>query len=229
LETLTEREKRQSRNLISTFFSTPEIRAKYAKQMQFFEYGATHNERALFGGNRSGKTVGGCYEDTLHLTGEYPDWWVGKKFDHPVEWWVAGDTAKNVRDILQTQLCGKWGDRTALGTGMIPGDLILDTTVKHGLSDAFEAVFIKHVPSGGTSMLQFKSYDQGRTAFQGTSQHGIHLDEEPPLDIYTECLLRTMTVEGIILLTATPLSGLTDLMLNFLPELAPEPEKGDAQ
>ncbi len=174
--------------------------------------------------HNSGKSVAGCYEDTLHLTGQYPDWWPGKRFDHPVDAWIAGDTAKTVRDILQTMLCGPWGDKSMLGTGMIPGDLILNTTVKHGLSDAFEAVFVKHAPTGGTSMLQFKSYDQGRTSYQGTSQHLIHLDEEPPLDIYTECLLRTMTVDGIISLTATPLSGLTDLLIQFLPEMAPAPE-----
>lgn len=189
--------------------------------MQWFKLTATHNECALFGGNRSGKTVAGTYADTLFLTGMYPDWWEGKRFDHPTEGWVAGDTGKNVRDILQYALLGKPGDETAAGTGMVPGDLILRTTVKHGLADAVETVFVRHVPSGGVSTLQFKSYDQGRVAFQGTTQHFIHLDEEPPLDVYAECLLRTMTSNGLIELTATPLQGLTQLMLEYLPELAP--------
>ena len=60
------------------------------------------------------------------------------------------------------------------------------------------------------STIQFKSYIQGRTAFQGTTKKGIWLDEEPPEgegqdgpagggvpsgngDIYTEYLLRTAT------------------------------------
>lgn len=191
--------------------------------MRWFALTKDHNECALFGGNRSGKTVAGCYADTLHLTGLYPDWWEGRRFDEPVEMWVAGDTSKTARDILQLALVGKPGDADAQGTGMIPGDLILRTTTKHGLADAIESVFVKHV-SGGVSTAQFKSYDQGRTAFQGTSQQWIHLDEEPPLDVYTECLLRTMTVDGVIALTATPLEGLTQLMLEFLPELAPSPE-----
>ena len=42
------------------------------------------------------------------------------------------------------------------------------------------------------------------------------------------CLLRTMTVNGLILLTATPLQGLTKLMLEYLPELAPVPEPAPA-
>jgi phage terminase large subunit-like protein len=220
---LKEIERREKRNRIQTYFETPELRAAYAKQMQWFTYTKTENECALFGGNRSGKTIAGCYADTLHLTGLYPDWWPGRRFDHPVEIWVAGDTGKTVRDILQLCLIGKAGDPEALGTGMIPGDTILRTTVKHGLADAIESVFVKHV-SGGVSTAQFKSYDQGRTAFQGTSQHVVHLDEEPPLEVYTECLLRTMTVNGLIQLTATPLEGLTQLMLEFLPELAPSPE-----
>ena len=196
--------------------------------MEFFRLGKEHNERGLFGGNRSGKTLSGGFEMTNHLTGIYPEWWEGRVFRDPVSAWTAGDTAKSVRDIMQALMIGKPGDAAAVGTGMIPAELILRTTPKHGLSDAIESVFVKHA-SGGVSSLQFKSYDQGREAYQGTSQEVIHLDEECPEDIYTECLLRTMTVNGIIYLTATPLLGLTPLMLSFLPHLAPSPtETGDS-
>jgi len=197
--------------------------------MQFFRLGRTHNERGMFGGNRSGKTIAGGCEMTYHLTGEYPDWWEGRRFDHPVEAWAAGDTGKNVRDIIQRLMIGAPGDEAAKGTGLIRGELILRATVKHGLADAVETVFVRHVPTGGVSTLQFKSYDQGREAFQGTSQHVIWPDEEPPEDIYTECLLRTMTVNGIVFLTATPLQGLTKLMLLYLPELAPTPTDGGTE
>ena len=155
-----------------------------------------------------------------HLTGIYPDWWEGKRFDHPIDAWSCGDIAKNVRDINQRRMIGPVGSQ---GTGMIPGDMIERCTVKHGIADAVESCFVKHI-AGGNSMLQFKSYDQGREAFQGVSCHVIHLDEECPMEIYTECLLRTMTVDGILYLTATPLLGLTDIMLAFLPHLAPAPE-----
>ena len=80
-------------------------------------------------------------------------------------------------------------------------------------------VWVQHV-SGGRSTLEFKSYDQRREAFQGTAQHGIWLDEEPPMDIYTECLLRTMQTSnfsgGIIMLTFTPLKGRTQLVNEFM-------------
>lgn len=191
--------------------------------MEFFRLTKEYNEVGFFGGNRSGKTLSGGYMDVMHLTGDYPDWWPGKRFDHPTDGWIAGDTAKDVREISQGLLLGKAGDPEAFGTGLIPGDRILRTTVKHGIADAVESVFVRHV-SGGVSSAMFKSYDQGRTAFQGTSQHWIHLDEECDLEIYAECLLRTMTVQGLLYITATPLKGLTDLMIAYMPELAPEPE-----
>ncbi len=175
----------------------------------------------LAGGNRTGKTVAGGYELTAHLTGLYPEWWEGKRFADPVEAWTSGDTSKSVRDIMQNLLCGKPGDVAAQGTGMIPGDLLLRWTTKHGIADAYETIFVKHVPTGGVSSLQFKSFDQGRDAFQGTAIHVAHADEECPMDIYEEMLLRTMTVDGIIYVTATPLQGLTDLMLAFMPEFNP--------
>lgn len=70
---------------------------------------------------------------------------------------------------------------------------------------------VRHV-TGGISKLGFKSYDQGRKKFQGTSKELIWLDEEPPLDVYTECLTRTMTVNGLVLCTFTPLEGATDVV-----------------
>lgn len=216
-------DRRKSLRKIDQVFNTPEVRADYPKQIQFFQAGSIHMERLLAGGNRSGKSFAGGFEMTTHLTGLYPDWWDGKTFREPVNTWTAGDTAKNVRDIMQSLLMGPYGNTEQYGTGLIPGELIHRYTSKHGLSDAIESIYVKHV-SGGLSNIQFKSYDQGREVFQGTSQHVIHLDEECPMEIYTECLLRTLTVKGIIYVTATPLRGLTDLMLSFMPEYMPAPE-----
>jgi phage terminase large subunit-like protein len=222
LRLLEEKKRRDSRNRIKTLYPDDGQyrRELYSKHTEFFAAGDEFNERALLGGNRSGKTLAGAFETTCHLTGKYPRWWRGKKFEDSVDAWCAGDTARTVRDILQKELLGPPGDVAAEGTGMLPGDLILGTSVKHGLADCVEAVRVKHY-SGATSVLHFKSYDQGRQAFQGTSQHVVWLDEECPIEIYTECLLRTMTTNGIVYLTATPLLGLTDLMLSFLPELQP--------
>lgn len=222
LASLSEAEHRHRRNLFARLFPDegPFRRELYPKHLEFFRNGRAFNERGLFGGNRSGKTLGGAYEMTCHLTGSYPHWWEGARFEHPIEAWTAGDTGKTVRNIMQAALVGTPGVPEDEGTGIIPGALIKRLTQKHGLADALESVFVQHV-SGGVSQLQFLSYDQGRQTFQGTAKHVIHLDEECPLDIYTECLLRTMTVNGIIYLTATPLMGLTPLILEFLPDWKP--------
>lgn len=192
----------------------PLRRELYRKHLEFFGAGAKFNERAFLGGNRSGKTTAGAYETTLHLTGLYPDWWTGKRFKSRVRMFAAGDTSKTVRDIMQVALLGEHGRH---GTGMIPARLLSSTTPKAGVPDAIESVYVKHV-SGGDSWLQFKSYDQRRESFQGTAQHAIWLDEECPMDIYTESLLRTMTTNGILYLTFTPLRGLTDVVRSFFPD-----------
>lgn len=210
---LKELQRREQRNRIDQFFATPANRAGYPKHMEFFEAGATFRERALFGANRIGKTEGVlCYESSLHLTGQYPSWWRGKRFNRPVNWWLGGDTSTTVRDIVQQKMLGKLGQT---GTGLIRGDCIVDTTNKRGVPDAVENVIVKHV-SGGKSVLQFKSYDQGREAWQGTEQDGIGLDEEPPADVYSEAVIRTMTTGGMILATFTPMKGLTEVTQSFL-------------
>lgn len=169
----------------------------------------------MLAANRVGKTEGvGGYEVALHATGRYPDWWPGKTYtENSVRVWVAGDTSNTVRDILQQKLLGPIGE---FGTGLIPKRSIERVTWKRNVPEAVQDVYIHH-SSGGRSVLTFKSYDQQRESFQGTEQDVILLDEEPPIGIYAECLLRTMTTHGLILCTFTPLLGLSDVVLSFLP------------
>lgn len=163
-------------------------------------------------------TEGGLYEDVCHLTGRYPEWWQGKRFAHPVRWWIAGDTSKTVKDILQEKLLGPVG---RFGTGMLPGEDIIRTIPRTGVPEAVEAVRVHHYTNGrrdGESVVTLKSYEQGRESFQGTEQDGIHLDEESPLGVYSESLIRTMTTNGLVFLTFTPLQGLSETVLQFLPD-----------
>ena len=197
-------------------------RHKYARHLEFFEAGASYRERCLMAANRVGKTYGGgAYETTCHLTGLYPDWWNGKRFNTPVRWWAAGKTNETTRDIVQSALLGDItynGSRKAVtGTGIVPGALIGSITWKQGVQDLVDTIKVKHV-SGRWSTLGLKSYQQGRGSFEGTAQHGVWLDEEPPLDIYGECLVRTATTGGLILLTFTPLEGHSQTVMQFLPK-----------
>lgn len=209
-----------SQRKILTYFPDegPLRRELYVKHQEFFAAGAQHRERLMLAANRVGKTEGvGGYETTLHLTGWYPHWWIGRRFKGPISGWCAGDTGKTVFDILQKKLMGPPGQ---WGTGLIPAETIERTVASRARVDALDAVYVKH-KSGGTSVLSFKSYEQGRESFQGTEQHLIWLDEEPPLPIYTECLLRTMATTtfegGMMMLTFTPLRGMSEVVLSYLP------------
>src|ERR1043165_1701738 len=98
-----------SRNRLTSLYPDdgPLRRALYPKHLQFFAGGRTHQERCMMAANRVGKTFGvGGYETALHLTGCYPHWWEGRRFDKPIEAWVAGDTAQTTRDIVQAALMG---------------------------------------------------------------------------------------------------------------------------
>lgn len=220
-----ELKRRQAGRKLGTYYPAtgPLKRELYPKHLEFFRLGAAKRERLFLAANRVGKTEGaGGYELTCHLTGQYPPWWQGRRFHRSVAAWAAGDTRETVRDILQRKLLGKPGE---YGTGLIPRDNIVRTGSGF-IPDAVQSIWVKHV-SGSTSVVQFKSYDQGREAFQGTEQDIIWLDEEPPEDVYTECLLRTMTNNGMIMLTFTPLRGMSSVVLAFLPGgAAPEKQGG---
>lgn len=195
-------------------------RVLYQKHLAWFQ--ATERQRLMIAANRIGKTQAGAYETTAHLTGQYPHWWKGRRYEEPVSWWAAGDTSKTARDIIQLELLGPMN---AIGTGFLPRHVIEHFSRKPGVPDGVETIWIKHVEKQHgapcISELGLKSYDQRRESFQGTKKHGIWLDEEPPEDIHVECLLRTAATDdfqgGTLMLTFTPLQGMTPLVLSFLP------------
>jgi phage terminase large subunit-like protein len=204
-----------SQNKYLTYYpeAGPLRRELYKKHLEFFAAGKEYRERCFLAANRVGKTEGvGAYELTLHATGKYPSWWIGRRFEGPISAWASGDTSKTTREIIQFKLLGPVAE---YGTGMLPYEDIVRTTAKPGVPDAIETIYVRHI-SGGRSEIGLKSYDQKREAFQGTTKHVIWLDEEPSLDIYTECLLRTMTTDGMIICTFTPLLGMSDVVRYFL-------------
>lgn len=226
----------QSRRGIYRLFPAtgPLRRELYAKHMEFYAAGALHRQRLFLGANRIGKSKGGGFEDVLHLTGLYDEiapWWTGKRFSGPVKMWVCGTTDEKIKETVQEELLGP---PNAWGTGLIPGDRILRIErAASPIKDLVDMVRVKH-KSGGASILAFKSYKQGRAGFEGTYQHVIHGDEEMPLDVHTECLLRTTDTSGtgmgngLMLLTFTPLNGLSDTVMEYLPDgqLPDGPQEG---
>lgn len=224
LALMEEKQRRESRNKLATYYPDegPLRRELYPRHMEFFRAGEQYRERCFMAANRIGKTEGaGGYETVLHLTGRYPEWWEGATFTAATRFWAAGKTNETTRDIIQKKLFGDvtggGSTKHVSGTGLIPGDLIGDLTWKAGVPDLIDTARVMHEPTGEWSVLGLKSYQQGRGAFEGTEQDGIWLDEEPPLDVYGECLIRTATTDGLIYITFTPLEGMSETVLQFLP------------
>lgn len=194
-------------------------RELYVKHMEFFKASADHTEIALIAANRSGKSLALGYAVTCHLTGNYPDWWIGRKFDEGITCWMAGEDAKTVRDSMQEILFGKPG---MLGTGLIPLENIEGKPApRAGVPDGIDSALIRH-KSGGISRIVLKAYDQGRESFQAAKVDVLGLDEEPPEDIYAEGLTRTMSTDptkpnGLVLSAFTPLKGISKVVLMYLP------------
>jgi phage terminase large subunit-like protein len=190
--------------------------APYPKQREFHDAGSTHRERLFMAGNQLGKTMSGAAEVAIHLTGLYPDWWAGRRWDRPTRWWVAGETQETTRDTVQRYMVGPPSQHDEWGTGWLPGRCILGKPSQQtGTSDAVDTVLVKHT-SGGLSELGFKSYGRGREKWQASTLDGVWFDEECDLEIYIEGLTRTNATNGIVFITFTPLKGYSEVVRMFL-------------
>lgn len=189
-------------------------------QLNFHNAGFDHQERMNMCANRVGKTHSAGKEVAYHMTGLYPDWWKGKRFNSPVLVWTGSPTNETSRDIVQKELLG--GTTTQdLGTGSIPKKYIVGKPKfkQAGISDVIDMFKVRHV-SGGISTCVLKTYEQGWRKWQGTAPHVILLDEEPEDNeqqgrIYTEAMTRLLTSHGIMMVTFTPLLGTTNLVEHF--------------
>jgi phage terminase large subunit-like protein len=196
----------------------------YPKQRDFHNAGSLEGvfERLLRAGNQVGKTWSAGFETAMHLTGRYPEWWQGKRFNHATQFWVAGVTGETTRDNPQRILLGRVGE---WGTGAIPAECIIHIQRKsHGIADSVDYVQVTHA-SGGISMCAFKAYEQGRDKFQGETLDGIWFDEEPDIEVYSEGKTRTQAGDngngGIVYMTFTPLLGMSDVVKRYLVDKEP--------
>ena len=185
----------------------------YDKQRKFHNAGKHARERCLSAGNQQGKTFSVGMEVAMHVTGIYPDDWEGRRFVRGQKWWVLGVTSEGTRDNPQRILMG---EKREYGTGTIPAECIIDVQLGRGVPDLLDSVVVRHI-SGDNSYIKFKSYERGREKLQGeTLTGGAWLDEEPPYDIYSEVLTRTNATNGMIMLSHTPLLGMTKVVRRFM-------------
>lgn len=199
----------------------------YPKHLKFMEAGLKHTRRAFIAANRCGKSVAGAYETVLHLTGKYPDWWKGKRFNRPIKAWGCAIENKQLREGMQELMFGDFSDK---GTGMIPKNDLMDDTgeiqtwAMAGTANCVGTARVRHYTRGvfdGWSDINFKTYEQGWQQFQGAKRDWIWLDEEPnDPKVYSECVTRTAGIEGQeghIICTFTPLLGMSTVVLGFMP------------
>jgi phage terminase large subunit-like protein len=184
------------------------------KQMEYLS--SMTFETMFSAGNGNGKTEMAGYKVSRFLTGEYPNWWQGRRFARPVHGWVVSKTA-SLGLIPQEKLLGvkdiNMSDK--FGTGMIPRDAIIEKpSASRSVQGGASTVRIKS--KYGESLLEFKSADQGREALQGDTLDFVWFDEESPLEVYTESVTRALRKEdSCVDVTFTPLLGETELFLRF--------------
>lgn len=196
----------------------------YWWQKKFHADGSWAAQRLLMAGNRTGKTYSGADEMAYHLTGRYPDWWEGRRFERPISAWAAGVSNAKTRDIIQLETLGDPDDPSQLGTGTIPLDCIVSTVRLPGVPNAFQSVLVKHYTDGvydGNSRLGFLSYEMGEEKFMGSSLDVIWLDEQPIQKIFTQCITRTADTGGMVYMTFTPEKGMTEVVNNFMNNIKP--------
>lgn len=174
---------------------------KHEKQLMFHKN--THKNRWVFGGNRSGKTECGAVEVVWYARGIHPF-----KENKPRDGWVVSLSQQVQRDVAQNKILSYIKKEWISDIVMISG--------KKGSASigVIDTIYIKNV-FGGISKIGFKSCDQGREKFQGTSLDYVWFDEEPPEDIYIECRMRVLDRCGEIFGTMTPLKGLTWVYRNI--------------
>lgn len=190
-----------------------ELFRPYPKQIEFCNASAEHREILNMSANQIGKTFCAAALTAMHATGKYFDWYTGRRFKKAPVIWCAGTTGAFVRDTIQKLLIG---DVSNPGTGFLP-EGSYEVMMGRGVPDGADTIIVNHV-SGAKSRITFKSYDQQREKFQGDTVDFVWLDEEPDESIYFEALTRTNATGGYLIMTFTPLRGMSKVVLRFLSE-----------
>jgi len=154
----------------------------------------------------------------IHLTGRYPEWWNGRRFNHAIKAMAGSESAELTRKGVQRLLLGPPEIESLWGTGMLPADSIVSWSRKQGVPNTIDNIVVRNI-FGGVSILQFASYDQGRSKWQADTIHVIWFDEEPKdPSVYLEGITRTNATDGYSYITFTPLRGASTVVQRFYPE-----------
>lgn len=149
---------------------------------------STAKGKLYIGGNRSGKSVGGAAEAIMRLTHMHR-----YRTDLPVGAirgrWVTVDIEEGIKKIAIPEIL-RWMPKKYLKNG--------------SWDDSYDRQSRTLTLTNG-SFLEFMSYEQAVEKFSGTSRHFTAFDEEPPEEIFNECLMRLVDTDGDWWITMTPL------------------------
>lgn len=144
--------------------------------------------KCIFGANRSGKS-----EEAIKYA-------IKRMLAKPRQkWWICGETFQDSINIQQTKA---W-------------KLVPKHRIKYGKFDVINGFTNRKLLLDNGSLAVFKSYDQGREAYQGDDVDGIVNDEEPPYDIFQEQRMRLIDRDGEMVISMTSLKGITDLITSI--------------
>jgi phage terminase large subunit-like protein len=147
-----------------------------------------HQTRLVLGGNRSGKTFIGGYEAALLLRGVHPS----RKVKMPFHMWACSPSFDTQESTNQASLLINIPQSEIIRREFLRGKILRRIVLKNG------------------STVNFKSYEQGSSKFQGAGLDMVWFDEEPSYSIYEEATMRyTAGKELAVLLTMTPVNGVT--------------------
>lgn len=146
--------------------------------------------RALFGGNRVGKTTAGGMEFLWHVTGIYPDWYPKEqRLSGSVKGRiVARDFQKGVGEVV-TPFLTEWLDSS-----------LIARKIKNPMG-----IPTKYELKNG-SVFDILTHEQSTEQFEGWRGHIAWFDEPPPRDKYVATLRGLVDYSGRHWLTLTPLT-----------------------
>jgi len=152
--------------------------------------------RGIFGGNRSGKSVWGVMEVGYWAYGVHPylDW--VNDLERPVRIRICCTTFKQGIQGVTIPTIRDWWPRGSY-------------TIKE---DRYVYVWETDPETRQKTLMaevELMTYDQDLDAFGGQSKHLIWCDEEPPFGIWQENMMRLLDTDGYMLLTMTPIHGMT--------------------
>ena len=183
---LSERQRRQEEDPLHGFVPHSKQRVFLNNVLQ-----RKFKENYYLGANRSGKSDAGCYVGaSLARFGDQSDkvkWVRGKDSsvsirDRATSGWVVSLDFPSSRDIVQP----KYFDNGFIPPGATHEPFIPRRELKkNGWRVSDQILQLKN-----GSIVGFKSADSGRLKFQGTEKDWVHFDEEPPMSIYEETVIR---------------------------------------